>query len=335
MNNFKNKKNSQTNNVAEDVKPDLIQENKDSAVVESTLPKIAVIMSTYNGEKYIRTQLDSILNQKDVDLSLFVFDDVSKDSTVEIVREYESKYPNVKLTINERNKNYTYNFLDALFSFKDNDEFEYYAFSDQDDYWGEDKLITAINTIKAKGTCTLYSSNLKVVDENLNDLGTTCIPTDYIFAWHDQLTASLTLGCTEVFDKAFKNLVVKHYPKDLVDHDYWLGLIANYCKGANYILDMNPSHILYRQHGKQASGGAREVNIKVKIKGLFKQGVNFPIFKLLLQNFSEELNPEDKIIIEKFIDYRKWKNKCYVMKHAKRHHLAKFRLKLLLNSYVE
>ena len=70
------------------------------------LPKVLVIMSTYNGEKFIKEQIDSILAQKEVDIYLHIFDDCSKDNTVEIVREYEKKDKRVVLHINEKNKNF-------------------------------------------------------------------------------------------------------------------------------------------------------------------------------------------------------------------------------------
>lgn len=302
----------------------------------NNLPKIAVIMSTYNGEKYLKEQIDSILNQKDVDLTLFVFDDVSKDGTVDILNDYASKYNNIKVKVNEKNKNFTYNFLDALFGFKDNKEFEYYAFSDQDDFWVEDKLITAVNHIKEKGKCSLYCSNLKAVDINLKDLGKNSKPDDYVFHWHDQVTSNLTTGCTCVFDDAFKDLATLHYPEGLVYHDCWVGLIANYCKGANYILDMNPNHILYRQHGLQASGGvAEKLNIFERIK-LFFAGhqINFELIKLFLANFGEEMNEEDKIVMEKFLNYKKLSNKFYLLKHMKRSQPFKHKIKLLLNRFV-
>ena len=59
------------------------------------MSNIAVLMSTYNGQKYIREQIDCILSQKDVDVQLFIRDDGSSDDTVSIVKEYTEKYPNV------------------------------------------------------------------------------------------------------------------------------------------------------------------------------------------------------------------------------------------------
>lgn len=299
-------------------------------------PKVAVIMSTYNGEKYLKEQIDSILKQKDVDIDLHIFDDCSKDKTVEVVREYEKKNKNVYLNINAKNKNYTYNFIDGLFTFKDNDKYDFYAFSDQDDVWIDDKLITAINKIKETGKCTLYSSNLKVVDENLNYLERNLRDDGFAFDWHDQLCYCLVTGCTAVFDKYFKNLVTENYPEDLLYHDYWIGLIANYCKDANYVFDKDPSHILYRQHGKNASGGAITWGFFDRLFGLFKgYEQNFHILRLLLKYYGDKLNLDDKELIEKFIHYKKWKNKKYVMKHFKTIRPKKFKFKILFNRYIE
>ena len=168
-------------------------------------PKIAVIMSTYNGEKFLNVQIDSILAQKDVDLSLYIFDDCSKDNTVSIAKEYEQKYDNVHIKVNEKNKNFTYNFLDALFSFKENEEYDYYAFADQDDYWLEDKLITGIKQIEQKGKCTLYSSNLKVVDGDLKYEGRNFLNIDKL-KYYDEVCRNVVTGCTIIMDKEFKNL---------------------------------------------------------------------------------------------------------------------------------
>lgn len=300
------------------------------------LPKVLVIMSTYNGEKYLREQIDSILVQRDVDVTLYISDDCSKDGTQEIIKEYEKKYKNIILHINEKNKNFTYNFLDSLFEFKDSEEYDYFAFADQDDYWVDDKLITAVNKIKEIGKCTLYSSNLKVVDKELNYLDRNTKPEWYKFHPHDPLFGCPVTGCTAVFDGEFKNLVTKYYPEQLVYHDYWVGLIAVFCKNANYYLDMNPNHILYRQHGNNVIGSQKNPGLINKLKNMLiglKQ--NFHILRLLLKYYGEGLSQDDKIIIERFLDYKRPKNKRYLFKNLQCSRLGRVKIKLLLNRYKE
>ena len=288
------------------------------------------MMSAYNGEKYISTQIDSILAQKDVDVTLNIYDDVSHDGTVAIAREYEKKHRNVLVHENSVNKNYTYNFIDALFSFKDNNEFDYYAFSDQDDYWAEDKLISAIKKIEEKGECSLYASNLKVVDSDLKPLGRNNRENNYQYHIHDQLFFCLVNGCTAVFDKKFKDLVVRHYPQNLVYHDYWIALIANYCQEANFIFDMCPDHILYRQHGSNASGGAVKIGFLKRVKNFFKGSpTNFYILKLFLDTFNREINDENKELITKFLDYKH--NKMYLIKKLNCSRKKRVMYKILFN----
>ena len=282
--------------------------------MEEKLPKVCVIMSTYNGEKFVETQIKSILEQKDVEIDLHVFDDVSKDKTQEIVREYENKYSNVTLHVNEKNKNYTYNFIDGLFLFKNEEKYDYYAFSDQDDFWVNDKLSVAINKLKEIGDCSLYCSNLTIVDEGLNKVGRTYRALDFTFGKHEQLLRCLVMGCTSVFDKSFKNLATKYYPENLIYHDYWIGLIADYTKDAHFFWDKYPEHILYRQHGKNASGGEIKIGFSKIMSILFKgKRINFHILRLFLKYYEQDIDDETKDFINRFINYKK--NKKFIKKH--------------------
>ncbi len=298
--------------------------------------KVCVIMSTYNGERYLKTQLDSILAQKGVNISLYVFDDVSSDGTLKILQEYAARYSNIHIKVNETNKNYNYNFIDALFSFKDNNEFDYYAFSDQDDYWAEDKLISAIKKLEKKGECSLYASNLKIVDENLNYSGRNYRNAGYLCHYPDQLLFCVTIGNTAVFDSKFKDLVTKYYPKDIASnaHDHWVGLIANYCKGANFIFDMCPEHILYRQHNHNTSSGFVKFGLKKIITRWFKgyTSINFDILKLFIKYYKNELSDNNRELIEKLIDYRH--NKKFLINNIDCSNKNKFKLKLIFNRYT-
>ena len=109
------------------------------------LPFVSVLMSTYNGEKYIREQIESILNQKKVKVHLLIRDDGSQDSTIEIVKEYANKYPNVSVYAG-KNIGIGNSFMELL---RNAPEADYYAFADQDDVWLDGKLERAIELIKA------------------------------------------------------------------------------------------------------------------------------------------------------------------------------------------
>lgn len=106
---------------------------------------VQVVMSTYNGEKYLKEQIDSILSQEGVDVRLYIRDDGSSDRTTDILASYQ-EHKNVKIE-KGNNLGFAKSFLTAL---DECDEADYYAFSDQDDVWEKDKLSTESRYSKKK-----------------------------------------------------------------------------------------------------------------------------------------------------------------------------------------
>ena len=295
-------------------------------------PKVLVIMSTYNGEKFLKEQIDSILAQSDVDVTLHVFDDCSKDKTQEIVKEYEKKHKNVVLHVNEKNKNFTYNFIDGLFTFKDEQGYNYYAFADQDDFWVNNKLISAIKKIQEVGKCTMYSANLKIVNQKLEYAGNNMMDANYKNKHYDVVCKNIVTGCTIVFDNDFKNLATEKYPENIYLHDYWLALIANYTQGAHFVYDACPDYILYRQHGNNMIGENKNLAKKLKKKDENKTTRN--LVKNFCELFGEKLLEADKPILNKLANSNKLKNRLHLFfKMKKNNYLTIFRIKMLLNKY--
>ena len=120
--------------------------------------KICVLMSTYNGDKYIIEQIESILNQKKVNVELLIRDDGSTDKTLEILEEYSKKYKNLKYYSGQNLKT-ARSFMDLLFRAG---EYEYYSFSDQDDVWDLDKLTVGISYLK--DDYHLYGCSKRIVN---------------------------------------------------------------------------------------------------------------------------------------------------------------------------
>ena len=203
--------------------------------------RVLVFLSTYNGEKYLKTQIDSILAQKGVDVSIFASDDLSNDKTIEILESY-SQTGKVKYRINKTNKNFTYNFLDMIYENIDAD-FDYFALSDQDDFWLEDKLISGIEKLESENK-HFYCSNLSVVDENLmgaHPMNKFKIKNQRHCSY---ILENICTGCTSIFDKTFMKQLSKHYPEGIYLHDYWLMLVAAFT--SDFAYDETP-HLLYRQ----------------------------------------------------------------------------------------
>lgn len=306
------------------------------AVKKKGKPKVLVIMSTYNGEKYLREQVDSILAQEQVDVYLHVTDDCSKDNTVSIIKEYQAKHKNVSLHVNEKNKHFTYNFLDALFRFKESSEYDFYAFADQDDYWMSNKLISAIKKINRTGKCTMYCSNLTLVDENLKSLGKNMMPIDYKQQYWDTICGNIATGCTILMDNEFKNLATKHYPENIYLHDYWLAIIANYCEQANFIYDTNPEYILYRQHSNNQIG-MRKNFIRRVLRLIFTKIPNIKKTRNLMNSFyelyKEDLGQKTNEIFVNIKNLYSKKSSQYLRKHVKSNMRRHFIFKLLLKKY--
>ena len=101
--------------------------------------KVAVVLSTYNGEKYVKEQLDSILKQTYKNVEIIVRDDGSKDSTVEIIKEYQEKHKNIKLVVGEN-----LGFIKSFFELLKIAEADYYSYADQDDIWVKNKIELAV-----------------------------------------------------------------------------------------------------------------------------------------------------------------------------------------------
>ena len=297
----------------------------------NTKPSILVIMAAYNGEKYVAEQISSILNQKDVDVELAIYDDGSRDRTREVVNSFIKDYNNISYIVNEKNKGFAYNFFDALFQTKK--KYDYYAFSDQDDYWENNKLINAVKTIEninSEKGC-LYCSNLKIGDEKLNVYDIQEKRDLSKYKKYTVLSSNFATGCTIVFDYKLFERIIKHYPsKNIQLHDYWILLIAAFT--ANYCYDFN-SYIIYRQHSNNQIGASKRI-IK---KGNNKKYSTSSIIANFLESYKDDIDDRDKKLLNKISNYkRSLKDKIYLLfsrKIVSRKNKLKFKIKILLNKY--
>ena len=218
-------------------------------------PVVAVLMSTYNGERYIREQLDSIFAQRDVDVRLYVRDDGSADGTPDIVGAYAQAHP-VEVLQDGENVGPGESFMRLVYRYAHEPGIEYFAFADQDDIWLEDKLSTGVEVIRASGFegPVLYGSNqlLYVNGEKRGDRHKEAQSVELI----PHMTLNTIAGCTFVFNRALAQLVTdaeRPDPRILKYrlHDAWLMLVATACGHAIYD---GTSHMLYRIHEDNAVG---------------------------------------------------------------------------------
>lgn len=226
-------------------------------------------MSSYNGEQYIDEQIESILLQKGCKVKLLVRDDGSTDSTKEILEKY---HRSGKLDwYTGENLRSAKSFINLIINCPK--EYDYYAFSDQDDVWDFDKLYTAVQLLdKNKKKPTIYCSNALLVDENLNSLD------QYVYKHKPEFTLERILisgeiqGATMVMNKHLvKYLDQTEMPEYVPMHDYYISVLC--CAlGGEIIYDEN-SHMCYRQHSHNVLGVSTSVSSRIKrnIKRVIKQ----------------------------------------------------------------
>ncbi|NNU81989.1 glycosyltransferase family 2 protein [Halovulum dunhuangense] len=222
-------------------------------------PRVLVLLSTWNGEKFLEEQLDSIFSQDfGGTISILARDDGSSDATVEILRSYGPE--RIRVVVGE-NLGPARSFLTLLEWAKDI-EAEYYALSDQDDVWKPQKIARAIECLQRSGS-GFYCSALDLVDEELRPLSRYRHAGDQSLA--STLIGNYATGCTCVMDREFlEHLRFPVRSSQILMHDWWLSLTASANGSVRYD---NESHILYRQHG------ANHVGLRSSVAGVLERGL--------------------------------------------------------------
>ena len=270
---------------------------------------IDILLATYNGEKYLRAQIDSIFAQTYTDWRLVIRDDCSSDGTPAIIQEYATQYADKIVVIDNGNIN-----IGATLSFAKLIEFssaKYMMLCDQDDVWLEDKVELSIATIQEKekdhtsNTPVLLFTDLKVVDENLNVLHDSFwrhqkYILNVISDYRKLLALNVVTGCTTIFNQASKRVVLP-MPADFV-HDMWIAINVAYY-GKLYSID-KPT-ILYRQHSSNTVG-AHKIGFSY-----FKSKLNFEKLKIY---FKLKNSLPFKISLCSFFAYKLYFSACRILK---------------------
>lgn len=229
--------------------------------------KVMVLLSTYNGEKYLKELLDSVINQKQVETSIMIRDDGSNDNTIKIIEDYQKRYSNIKL-IKGKNLGYAKSFLELIKLAEDAD---YYALCDQDDIWDESKLFSAINMMEEYDDSQplLYTSNVIPVNNNLEKLEFNLFTENRVLNNYECFQKSILPGCTFVFNKNAKDKI-SYFNGYCESHDWAIYCI---CKTFGKVIFDENSYILYRLHGNNTIGQSSDKisNYIGKIKNFFKK----------------------------------------------------------------
>lgn len=232
---------------------------------------VSVAMATYNGEKYIRQQVDSILSQLDSEDELVISDDHSSDGTLSIIEQYMKEDPRVKLFMNEESGVIS-NFDNALKHTQNDIIF----LSDQDDIWKPEKVKTVKSYYEKNPKVQMIMSDITVVDNDLN----TTIDSFYEFRGSrsgviKNIVKNSYIGCAMSFRKELKEQILP-IPRNVPMHDMWIGLVADMNKSALLIPE---KLIYYRRHDANVTSVENTSSLKEKILWRFQ------ISGLLLKSF--------------------------------------------------
>ena len=235
-------------------------------------PRICVLLAAFNGQLWIEEQIDSILSQEGVNVSLFISVDLSTDNTLSLCRRYETLNKNViVLPYGDSFKSASMNFF-HLFKCVDIKGFDYVALSDQDDIWLPEKLERAVSKL-VNGECDAYSSDVMAFWSNGRKK---LIKKSYPQKSLDHYFESSGPGCTFVLKsfhaEAFKSFIVSNWRRvsQVYLHD-WLLYAFIRSNGFRWIIDDKPL-MLYRQHNSNVVGANSGVSGVLKRLKMLRLG---------------------------------------------------------------
>ncbi|WP_374140815.1 glycosyltransferase family 2 protein [Leptotrichia hongkongensis] len=256
--------------------------------------KIDILMATYNGEKYLVEQLDSIINQTYRNWNLLIRDDNSTDKTLEIIQNYHKKDKRIKiLKDNKGNLGIVQNFEELLKS----SESEFIMFSDQDDIWVKNKLdmyLKMIEKIKNKGF--MIHSDAILFDKNKsNILKDTFISKKAINRGLENVFFNYFVqGATILISKEIKNFILP-FPKEVYLHDRYIHLISELFFERIFI---NKALIYYRQHGDNQIGAKNTIR-ELLSKRYFDER-DRQLIKIIYNKYGSLLTEDKKKLIEEY-----------------------------------
>ena len=294
--------------------------------------QIAILLSTHNGDKFIKEQLISLEDQSYKEFDIYIRDDGSSDNTLEYIGEFIADSDiDVIVLPSTKNIGASLSFFTLLDKVSKIDRYRYIMFCDQDDIWLPDKVEISIRQIQElerdnPNLPLLIHTNLSVVDDKLDTIDNSYWSYQQIDPnrtnLNHLLVENVITGCTAIINSKLAKLALP-IPKDAIMHDWWLGLVATTMGKIDYI---EKSTILYRQHNQNEIGASR-LGLSTMMKRMHK--LSAPIMqrytkqsKEMLDRYRDRLKPKDLDILEAMvsIEYIPWhRGKILLM----RHHISK------------
>jgi hypothetical protein len=226
--------------------------------------RACILLSTYNGSRFILEQLDSLTGQLDCLVDILVRDDGSTDDTVEKLRS-RSRADGRLTIVAGSNLGVTNSFLSLLREAPDG--YAAYFFCDQDDVWNPRKVSCAMQTLSAQAAATpaLYFCRLRYVSETGALLGSSRVPPHV--GLQNALVENVAIGCTVAMNGAARRAICERLPKRAIMHDWWCYLVVS----ALGVVVFDPRTLIdYRQHGGNTVG-ADQGKLAVRVVRRFRR----------------------------------------------------------------
>lgn len=281
--------------------------------------QINVLMSTYNGEKYLSQQIESIISQTETNWRLIIRDDGSNDSTISIIEKFIKKDTRIELI-----KGDNIGVINSFFQLVKCSQADFYFFCDQDDVWLPNKIETMLNEAKKyeEKIPLLIYSDLKVVDSNLNVINDSMIDDitgPACTTLKEEMRRNCVTGCASMINKALAEVWEK--TEDIIMHDWYLAQIA---AAYNNLVYINQPTILYRQHESNVLGG-KKGDLTSKLNDVKADGYTNLAWKEILREQRQltrvmEILPENnenKKDIKRYLDIMNnlWMKRIFVILH--------------------
>jgi glycosyltransferase involved in cell wall biosynthesis len=244
--------------------------------------KISIVMTVYNGEKYLKEQIDSFLNQTLLPNEIIIADDCSSDKTIEIIEKYKKNFPNkIKIFKNEHNLGFTKNFEKAISKSSGDIIF----LSDQDDVWYKNKIQTVIKKFKTNPNIDLIIHDADLVNENLKKTNHSAI--SQIVLGFNNTDVFITGALTSFNKKLIKYFLP--FPKNLIGHDGFMHFVS---KNLGTRMVINDKLQMVRRHTNNTSDWVASSLKKINKFDVFKK----QFFSKRAKNYNDRLEQVNHMI---------------------------------------
>ncbi len=266
---------------------------------------VTILMATYNGERFIQEQLDSIAGQTHTNWSLIISDDGSTDRTFDIVSAFRREQSQHRITIlRGPQKGFAQNFLSLL---RASGASSYVAFADQDDVWFPDKLARAVQQLERQDGPAIYGSRTCITDIALR-VSFESIEFSRPKTFENALVQNVAGGNTMVINRHALNILqpASLTATSIVSHDWWCYQMVT-GGGGRFLYDVRPT-LLYRQHGRNLIGKNTGVIASLKrvsriVDGQFSNWIDCQIEAL--SSAQKWLTPEANARVRRLREMRK------------------------------